>query len=455
MARRVLLVDDEPKVLESLSEALAAEGLEVLTAESAEQALGLVASRKPEVILSDVRMPGVSGLELLRLVKDRAPSVDVIVMTAYDDMPTVVEAMREGASDFLTKPVDLQGLRSVMDRMFRDRRARREAAEGEREAGAASPEPGLGPLVGRDPKMIEVYKKVGQLAGTRVTVLITGETGTGKELVARAIHDSSPWAEEPFVPLNCTAIPEGLLESELFGHVRGAFTGAVNDRRGRFAMAGRGTLFLDEIGDTPLGFQAKLLRVLEERSFVPVGAESAEKSEARVIAATHHPLEERIETGEFRKDLYYRLRVVKIHLPPLRERRGDIPQLARHLIRRATRELERPAPTLTKATEDLLVEHEWPGNVRELENCLTRAIALATGHVIRPADLAFVGKDEVEAADYRSLEQWEREHVQRILRVTGGNKTRAAEILGVSRPRLYRLIEKHGLTADPDTGRAD
>jgi transcriptional regulator with PAS, ATPase and Fis domain len=280
---------------------------------------------------------------------------------------------------------------------------------------------------------------------TPSTVLITGETGTGKELVARAIHDSSPWAEEPFVPVNCTALPEGLLESELFGHVRGAFTGAVSDRRGRFDMAGRGTLFLDEIGDAPLTFQAKLLRVLEEGTYVPVGAERSEESDARVIAATHGSLDERVEAGDFRKDLYFRLRVVEIHLPPLRERPGDIPRLARHLIRRASRELERPVPRLAPATEDALLEYHWPGNVRELENCLIRTVALATGGVVRPADLTFTEGDRTATADLQSLEQKEREHVQRILRATGGNKTRAAEILGISRPRLYRLIEKHGL----------
>lgn len=443
MARRLLVVDDDPVVLEALSEALTAEGLEVATAESAEAALRALSRERPDLVLSDVRMPVTDGLELLRLLKERAPSVDVVMMTAYEDMPTVVAAMQEGASDFLTKPLNLAALRSVVGRVLRDRRIRGRSRKPEVMESVDDPSHDM--LVGRHPSMIHVYKRIGQLSTSRVTVLVRGETGTGKELVARAIHHNSPWSDEPFVAMNCSAVPEGLLESELFGHVRGAFTGAVADRRGRFALAGRGTLFLDEIADTTLAFQARLLRVLEERRFVPVGAESDERAEARVIAATHGDLESEIAEGRFREDLYYRLKVVEIFLPPLRERAEDIPVLARHLVRKAGARLDIEPPHLSEAAEEALLRHDWPGNVRELENCLTRAVALRKSDVIQPTDLDVGTSDASIGFEPHTLEELEGEHVARVLRSTGGNKTRTAEILGVSRPRLYRLIEKHGL----------
>jgi len=443
MARRVLLVDDDPTILSSIGEALGDMGLEVGTAGSAEAALERLAESRPDVVLSDIRMPGLSGLELLSLIRERAPDIDVVLMTAYDDMPTVVSAMREGAFDFLVKPLDFAELEDVLRRALADRRAReqrRQAADDE------ARQYQIGELVGRDPRMIEVYKRVGQLAANPVTVLIRGESGTGKELVARAIHYNSPRAAEPFVAVNCTALPETLLESELFGHVRGSFTGAMADRRGRFALAGCGTILLDEIGDTSPEFQAKILRVLEEQEVMPVGGERPEPTEARVIAATHRDLEERVREGKFREDLYYRLRVVEIALPPLRERPGDIPLLARHLAGKVAEKLHRSEPRLPDATVEALLRHDWPGNVRELENCLTRAIALATGGVIRQRHLGLGDgpQDRTAAGVLRNLQEVEIEHVRRVLAAADGNKTRAAEILGISKPRLYRLLEKHG-----------
>ena len=438
---RILVVDDDPTVRTSLTEALAGDSTEVHAAESAEAALARLAQLEPEIVLSDVRMPGLDGIALLRLVRERVPSADVIVMTAYDDMPTVVAAMREGASEFLPKPIDLHDLRRVLARLLDDRRTRertRRAAEEE------ASRYGIERLVGRDPQMIAIYKLVGQLATNRANALIRGETGTGKELIARAIHFSSPDAEEPFIPVNCTALPDTLLESELFGHKRGSFTGAVQDRRGRFALAGRGTIFLDEIGDTSSEFQAKLLRVLEDREFYPVGGERAERTEARVVAATHRDLEAMVAAGRFREDLYYRLRVVEICVPPLRERLGDLPQLAEHLVQRVAEELHRPTPLLSPEALETLLAHEWPGNVRELENALTRAVVLATGGVIHLEHLGLGGRAEVPP-ELISLAEVEQRHVARVLEATGGHKARAAQILGVSRPRLNRLIEKYGL----------
>jgi two-component system response regulator AtoC len=264
-------------------------------------------------------------------------------------------------------------------------------------------------------------------------------------VIARAIHFNSSDAAEPFIPVNCTAFAPTLLESELFGHVKGAFTGAISDHRGRFALAGRGTIFLDEVGDTSIEFQSKLLRVLEDHEYYPVGGERPERSDARVVAATHRKLEEMIGEGRFREDLYYRLRVVEIAVPPLRERLDDVPDLAEHLVRRASRTLHHEPQVISREAMDALMRHRWPGNVRELENCLTRAIVLATGDVIRPEHLAIGAVPPESPAHLPTLDETEKAHVVRVLAATGGHKARAAEVLSISRPRLNRLIEKHGL----------
>jgi DNA-binding NtrC family response regulator len=446
MPRRVLLVDDDEAILGSIGEALGDLGLTVEVAGSAEEALARLSEYGPELVLSDIRMPGMDGIELLEVVKERTHGVDVILMTAYDDMPTVVRAMRAGAFDFLVKPIQMAELKNVVERAEKDRAIRELAArESEDDVRAFR----LGELVGHDRAMIEVFKLVGQLSLSRVSVLIRGESGTGKELVARAIHYNSPDATEPFIPINCTALPGPLLESELFGHVRGAFTGAVADRRGRFMLAGHGTVFLDEIGDTGPEFQAKILRVLEDHQVYPLGADVPERTEARVIAATHRDLESGIEAGTFREDLYFRLKVVEVVLPPLRERRDDIPLLAGHLVRLSSSRLHKPAPTLAEASLAALIRHDWPGNVRELENCLTRAVALARGGVIRPEHLGVTPAPPSASAVFRALGEVEEEHVRRVLAGVDGNKAQAARILRISKPRLYRMLEKYGIGEVP------
>jgi two-component system, NtrC family, response regulator HydG len=446
MALRVLLVEDNPSVARSIADTLADEGVGVEVAHSAEQALARLDAVKPDAVLSDVRMPGMDGIQLLKVIRERAAEIDVVLMTAYEDLPTVAAAMREGAFEFLVKPLRLVDVRNVLARLADDRRAREQARDRARD----DAEPyRLHSLVGRNPRMIDVYKRVGQLAANRVHCLLRGETGTGKGMVARAIHFNSPppFAAEPFIAVNCTAIPETLLESELFGHVKGAFTGATHDRRGRFALAGKGTIFLDEVGDTSPEFQAKLLRVLEDREFHPVGAEKVERTNARVIAATHRDLEARVRGGTFREDLYYRLRVIEITLPPLRERVEDIPLLARHFVKKAAAELHRPEASLADDAINALVRHPWPGNVRELENCLTRAVVLSTAGVVRAEHLGLVIPDGDAPGDFPTLDEQEEMHVLRALAVAGGNRTRAAELLGVSTPRLYRILERLGVQA--------
>ena len=444
---RLLIVDDDASVRESLADALERPGLEVRAALDGANALHLLEEYPADLILTDVRMPKIDGVELLRRVRSQDPTVAVILMTAYDDMATVVEAMREGARDFLVKPLDLRELRKVLERCMAECSQRHgpSSPTGPREASDNPKEYGLDGLKGRAPRMIQVFKIVGQAATSRVNVLIRGEGGTGKELTARAIHLSSALASEPFVPVNCTALSATLLESELFGHVKGAFTGAWADRTGRFQMAGNGTLFLDEVGDTSPELQAKLLRVLQEQEFYPVGGDRPEPTHARIIASTQRNLQALMKENRFLPDLYFRLRVLEIWIPPLRERKEDIPELAEHLLGKVSRALGRPCPSLSQEALGKLKAHSWPGNVLELENTLTRAVVLATGDVIQSRNLDLSGAMSTEDPPLRALEEMEAEHVLRVLEATGWHKSRAAEILGTSRPRLNRLIAKHKL----------
>ena len=444
---RVLIVDDDASIRETLELHFRGAGHEVATASSAEEALARLATADPMLVITDVRMGGMDGIALLETMRARRPDVDVVVITAFEDMRTAIGAMKAGAYDYLVKPLDLDRIDFVVERCVRDQRLRRRATQ--LAADAAEPY-ALSQLVGRDPRMIEIYKTIGAVARTRTPVLIRGETGTGKEVIARAIHFNSADAAEPFVAVNCTSIPEPLLESELFGHVRGSFTGAAGDRKGRFELAGRGTIFLDEIGDTSPAFQAKLLRVLQEREFHPVGGERVRRTEARVVAATHRPLERMVREGAFREDLYFRLRVVEIVVPPLRERRGDIALLVEHLLREGAREMHVTAPVLAPDAVARLTSYDWPGNVRELENALTRALVLARGATVTAGDLALgqesAAADGTDAAmEDQSLAAMERAHIVRVLQRSKGNKRQACRLLRISRPRLDRLLEKHGI----------
>jgi DNA-binding NtrC family response regulator len=452
MNRRILVVDDDDSIRETFQYHLDRAGYQVATAETAEEALGLLAEMEPGIVITDIRMHGMDGLELLRHIRSKSPATDVLVITAHEDMRSASEAMRQGAYDYLVKPLDLDRIEALVGRCFRDQKLRRRSEQLAEEAAVPY---ALDQLVGRDPRMIEIYKLIGKLADNPAPVLIQGETGTGKELIARAIHFGSGSAEEPFIGVNCTALTETLLESELFGHVRGAFTGAVASHKGRFELAGAGTIFLDEIGDTTPSFQAKLLRVLEERQFYPVGGERPRRTEARVMAATNRPLEELVKEGSFRDDLYFRLKVVEITVPPLRDRGEDIPLLAEHLLTKISRDFHKKVRLISDEAMAALVAYPWPGNVRELENALTRAVVLARGPAVTPDLLSLdVGDEEPsdrlppgssESRPEETLDALERDHVAEVLRRVGGHKRRAVEILGISRPRLDRIIAKYGL----------
>jgi len=449
VSKRVLVVDDDASIRESFEYHLARAGYEVASAEGAGTALDMLCAFDPGVVITDIRMPEMDGLELLRQLRVAAPETEVLVITAHEGMQSASAAMREGAYDYLVKPVDLDRIEALVERCFRDRTLRRRSQQLADEA--AQPY-ALDQLVGRDPRMIEIYKLIGKLADNLAPVLIQGETGTGKELIARAIHFGSNSANEPFIAVNCTALTETLLESELFGHVRGAFTGAVADHKGRFELAGAGTIFLDEIGDTSLPFQAKLLRVLEERQFYPVGGERPRRTDARVMAATNQPLATLVREHRFRDDLYFRLKVVEIDVPSLRERRRDIPLLANHLLARISCDLHKDVRLIADTAMEALVAYAWPGNVRELENTLTRAVVLARGPAITrelislgPGDDALSVDGQADAPMNETLDAVECAHVANVLRRVGGHKRKAVAILGISRPRLDRIIEKYGL----------
>jgi len=457
---RVLVVDDERSIRESFERQLVSLGYDASTAASAERAMAMLHETDPAVVITDVRMTEVSGLELLGWIRERAPEIDVVVMTAHQDMETALAAMKAGAYDYLVKPLDLDQIELVLARCVRDRALRRRVRHLVQEA--ASPY-AMSQLVGRDAKMIEISKVIASVAATRAVVLVRGETGTGKEVVARTIHYNSAAAEEPFVAVNCTAVPESLLESELFGHVRGAFTGAAADRKGRFELAGSGTIFLDEIGDVTPSFQAKLLRVLQDGDFYPVGAERPRRTEARVIAATHRPLEQLVREGKFREDLFYRLRVVEIVVPPLRERRGDIPMLTELLLARAARTLHKPGAVMSPDVLRLFQTYDWPGNVRELENALTRALVLSRTSVLSSEHFALdavhgLGAPEVSEPADLSVAATIRAHVERVLASSGGNKTQAARILKISRQRLDRILNREDgedIVAEHTSGRSE
>ena len=434
MSRRIMIVDDDKDALEVYRTRLSHAGFDVEIAESAEQALSRVKKFDPGLIVTDVRMSGMSGLELLNKIREAMEGVYVVVMTGHDDMETAVTAMKSGAFDFLVKPVDPKVLQALAERCFRELNEDDEGPDTEDEEVTLR----SGQLIGRDPQMVEIYKTIGVLARNRATVLIRGETGTGKEVIAHAIHQHSAFSGEPFIAVNCTALTDTLLESELFGHTKGSFTGAISARKGYFELAGEGTIFLDEIGDTSPDFQTKLLRVLQERSFYPVGGEEPKTTQARVIAATHQPVEQLIKEGRFREDLYFRLRVVEIVVPPLRDRPGDIPLIASALLGRVREETHREVYRISDAALENLLSYNWPGNIRELENALMRGAIVARGSVIGEDHLVL--GDHSVTSDDLTLDLAITRHVQWVLSRCAGDEAVAAELLGITKKKLKDLL---------------
>jgi two-component system NtrC family response regulator len=451
----ILLVDDDDSLRRVLSFQLEEAGYDVTAVPSAEAAVEKIGKeRRPfDLVVTDLAMAGMDGIELLRRVKGEVPGTEVIVITAFGTVESAVSAMKAGAFDYVTKPVSRDELLLTVDKALRMRRL---ASENVNLRAELASREGFGSLVGRSPGVREAIATAVKVAATDATVLLLGESGTGKELMARGIHAGSPQAGGPFVAINCAAIPEGLVESEMFGHVRGAFTGAVRDRAGKFEEAHGGTLFLDEIGDLKPDLQAKLLRVSETRVVERVGGGKPVAVDVRLIAATHRDLAEMIRKGEFREDLYYRLSVVSIPIPPLREREEDIPLLVDHFVRKFNRE-ERVSVDADVLA--LFKRHVWPGNVRELENVIERASILRAGTRITRADLP-PGFGEAVAVETLypgglpdgslSLDRLERELIERVLRRFGGNQSRTARYLGISRPTLIYRMKKYGLREEEE-----
>jgi two-component system nitrogen regulation response regulator GlnG len=466
---RVLVADDESSIRFVLRETLEESGCVVTEVDDGDAALRELASGSYQIAFLDIRMPGPSGLELLEQVQAQGLDTAVVIITAQNTFENAVEAMKRGALDYLVKPFGMAEVKALAAKALRARALEREVRALRREVGR----PGVASdqLVGKSPDLLEIFKTIGRVAGSTVSVLITGESGTGKELVARAIHAASPRAEAPFAAVNSAAIPRDLLESELFGHERGAFTGAVASRAGVFREASGGTLFLDEVGDMPVELQAKLLRVLQTGEVTPVGGRAASQVDVRIIAATHRDPEVAVREGNFREDLLYRLQVVPIHIPALRERRDDIPILAEHFVSRYAHELCDGPRYLADATVELLARHDWPGNVRELENAIKRALVLSPGEVLTPEDFSFLSQApatedsaaggfdplvrhevEVALADpdasdlYRKiLERAERPLIEAVLARTEGNQIRAATLLGINRNTLRKKIADLGI----------
>jgi DNA-binding NtrC family response regulator len=470
---RILVVDDDPSILSAFEQLLTGQGYEVSQAQHGQEALDLLRGSRPDLVIMDIRMPGLGGLETLQGIKEIDRRLPVIIITGHGTMETAVRAIKLGAVDYHVKPLDpeelLESIAGTLESVrLMDRRV-------EMDGDSAGEEGDL--IVGRSKGMREVYKSIGRVAPTDATVLIRGETGTGKELIARAIYQHSSRAAAPLIVVNCVAIPETLLESEFFGHEKGSFTGAEKKKIGKFEQAHGGTIFLDEIGDMPLNTQAKLLRVLQDKTFERVGGSESISTDARIIAATNRDLEAAIQRGQFRDDLYHRLRVFTIDLPPLRDRREDVPRLAAYFVERFAREMRVTRSLLTEEAVNELTDHSWPGNVRELQNCIQQAMILTQGYPIRAQHIAkalrVLGdrstKDENTAAhlgrlkqliheyleSYRGdsahlefLEAAERLLLSEAMRLHKGNQTHAARFLGLARPTLKAKLDKYHIGGD-------
>ncbi|MBI5254871.1 MAG: sigma-54-dependent Fis family transcriptional regulator [Burkholderiales bacterium] len=470
MSVRILVIDDEEVVLRSCQRILASEQRHVDTVSDGAEGLRMVDATPYDLVVLDIKMPKMDGIEVLREIKERHPDVEVLMVTGLSEVQTAVKAMKLGAFDYLSKPFDPDELEHVVERALEHRRLTQENRDLKSEVGTKYR---FENIIGTSPAMQSVFKLIAQCAPTNATVLITGESGTGKEVIARAIHYNSLRADKPFVAVDCNTFNEELFESELFGHVKGAFTGAVANKRGMFEMADGGTMFFDEFANIPLATQAKLLRVLQEREYRQVGGTTLLSTNARLIAATNKDLKAMVAEGRFREDLYYRVNVFPLQAPPLRERKADIPALAFHFLKQFCAELDKPMCEISEGAMSLLVAHDWPGNVRELENTMHRAAILAADNVVRVAHVASL-LDPAQAAEHgvprngeelklmkkhareKSVEDIERRFVQEALKRNHSNVTKSAEDTGMQRANFQALMKKHNIRVrDGDSGASD
>ncbi len=450
----ILIAEDEKNMRQGLQELFEDDGYVVETASDGNKAAKKIQQRSYDLVVTDIKMPGMDGMKVLKKIKDSSPHTPVIMITGYGTIENSVEAMKLGAYDYITKPFNLEEVKLVVEKALQFRKLNCEVTYLRRKMGTSFR---LDQIVGKSDQLQRVLELTRKVAPTDTTVLITGESGTGKELIAKAIHSLSLRSEAPFVPVSCAGLKESLLESELFGHAKGAFTGAIADKRGLFEIASGGTFFFDEIAETSAPIQAKLLRVLQEREFMRLGDTKVITTDIRLVAATNKDLKECIEKGTFREDLYYRLNVVSILLPPLRKRKGDIPLLANHFLKRYNEKMRREVADISPEAMTVLIGYDWPGNVRELENVIERAVVLETDNTVTLASLperllserigstSAISGVPYKEAKRQTLDTFNREFVTHLLEIHGGNVSQAAEATGMDRPSLHRLMRKYGI----------
>ncbi len=451
LSANILVVEDDTRMRKAITTIMKKQGYKVTAAADGESGLKQAQQDNYDLAIVDLKLPGIDGLEVLKKLKAKDKTISVIMITAYATVDSAIEAMKEGAEDYIPKPFNLEEIRIVVGKVLEKHEL---LLKNRYLQGQLRKRYKFGNIIGESVKIKAVLETIAKIAASKTTILIYGETGTGKELVARAIHFNSPRAENVFLPVNCGALSENLLESELFGHEKGAFTGAVRDKRGLFEIANKGTIFLDEVGDVSLGLQQKLLRVLEESEIQPVGGINRAKVDVRVVAATNKDLEEMVKEGQFREDLFYRLSVVPIHLPPLREHREDIRLLTLSFLAEFCKENHKEIASVSPEAMEVLTGRQWPGNVRELKNVVERAVLLETSdsltteylpeRLMTVDDSATTDSDE----DLRTLEEVSKQYIKEVLEKTGGNKTKAAEILGINRTSLWRMIRRLNLEAE-------
>lgn len=444
---KILIIDDDESMLDTLKLYLADSDYKIFLANSGAKGINILEQEHPDIVISDVMMPELNGLDILIKSKKFDQNINVIMLTAFDDMESTIKAIQLGAYDYLSKPIEQERLKIIIKRALESKRLNERFLDTASEKSTKFKTETS--LIGHAPAMKEIFKHIGHVSLNRVTILIEGESGTGKELISKIIHYSGITKEHPFIALNCSALTETLLDSELFGHVKGAFTGAIRNKKGKFEQAGEGTILLDEISETSLSFQVKLLRVIQEKEFVRVGGESTIPVKARIITSTNRDLSELIKDGKFREDLYYRLNVFTINVPPLRYRKEDIPQLVVYLLEKINRELHKNVSKVPYETMEMLQNYNWIGNVRELENLLTQAVVLANGNVLEKEFLILRenghSQMDLNFAPKLTLAEMEKEYIQRVIDSVKWNKNEAKKILGIAKSTLYKKLDEYGI----------